>query len=348
MRIVIFGTGEILNRFINEIINNEVIDIVAFIDNNSAKWGKDILGIPICNPAEIHKIAYDKIVIMSNTYMIEMKAQLLKYGVDESKITFWEELCQNIYTKNVIKSYGNLKRNTNSVLIITYYFNYNGGSLAAFYLAMAAKKLGYYVEIACMGGNDKLMEEVLAEGINISVCKRLPFIHEEEKKYIDTFDFVIVNTLFMIVSAIETANIKPMFWWLHESAVSTTVYRDTLFKYNQYIQNCDMNHINIVAVSDIAKENFNKYFPDCVKGKMVVGIPDTHSRTDKRKNEKIIFTIIGKIYNLKGYHILTEAVDKLKHEYDNFEIWVVGATRGGTYSQTIMNEIDTNKEIYKY
>lgn len=348
MRIIIFGTGEILKRFISEIINNEAIDIAAFIDNNSAKWGNEILGIPIYDPKAIHTIEYDKVVIMSNTYMIEMKRQLLEYGVNDSKITFWEELCQHIYTKNVIRSYGNLGRNKKSILIITYYFSYNGSSLAAFYLAMAAKKLGYYVEIACPKGSDKLIEEVLAEGINVSVCKRLPFILEEEKNYIDSFDFVVVNTLCMIVSAIETANIKPMFWWLHESVVGTTVYRDTLFKYNQYIQNCDMNHINILAVSDIAKGNFNKYFPDCVKGKMVVGIPDTYSRTGKRKKEKIIFTIIGKIYNLKGYHILTGAVDKLKHEYDNFEIWVVGATMGGAYSQSIMNEIDANKELYKY
>lgn len=348
LKIAIFGTGLLLKKRFDELINNNQIEIIAFLDNNSAKWGEKISGIPVIKPESINNCIFDKIIIMSNKYMEDMKEQLLGYGIPEEQISFWEELRGIINKGNIIHYCNTYTEKNKKLLIITTSLNYNGGSMAAVYLAMAAKKLGYYVEIACPEVEEKFKEEILKSDINVSICKTLPFIFEEERQYIEQFDFIVVNVFQMIVSALEINGQKPMFWWIHESGKKWSVYKDTIYKYKEYINNRCVGTINTVAVSQEAKDNFNSVFPDVIKRELVLGIPDVNHNIRKKCNDKIVFAIIGSICSLKGHHILIDAIEKLRSKFEKFEVWMIGKSIDGGFTREIMQYTEKNPKVVKY
>lgn len=121
-KIIIWGTGSRAERNYNiaekcGILNNS--EIIAFIDNNSKKWGTKIEGIPIINPFEILNTQYDYICIWS-TYKQEILKQMEEeLGVtsekqkDILKLYFLNSLkdkysfCEDTEIKDVLKNIEN-------------------------------------------------------------------------------------------------------------------------------------------------------------------------------------------------------------------------------------------------
>ena len=90
---LIFGTGSTGRRIYEEIKNST--QIVGFLDNDSAKWGVKIEGIPIIGNGEAVKdIEYDEIVVCSLPGMKAIQKQLLEMGIPANKIN-----CEHIYTQ---------------------------------------------------------------------------------------------------------------------------------------------------------------------------------------------------------------------------------------------------------
>lgn len=79
MNIVIFGTGLFYEKNKQ---NKDIVEknIIAFLDNNEKKIGKQVDGLPILHPKEICNLEYDEVIIMSS-YAYEIKNQLLELGV---------------------------------------------------------------------------------------------------------------------------------------------------------------------------------------------------------------------------------------------------------------------------
>ncbi len=83
MRILCFGAGYFGNEFLKEYLPKGKAygdEIVAFIDNNEERWGKEFEGYPIISPNEIKATEFDFIVITVLTYENEIKNQLLTMG----------------------------------------------------------------------------------------------------------------------------------------------------------------------------------------------------------------------------------------------------------------------------
>lgn len=87
-KIVIFGTGA-AGRAIYRAIKDD-FNVVAFIDNSTAKQGSKFDGVDICSVENLVNLDYDS-VYLGGIWADEMEAQLRTLGIDESCITVLEE-----------------------------------------------------------------------------------------------------------------------------------------------------------------------------------------------------------------------------------------------------------------
>ncbi|SHI41690.1 DltD C-terminal region [Clostridium cavendishii DSM 21758] len=81
--ILVFGTGRSKDFFCSGLKEN--INILAYVDNDRAKWGEIVDGKIVINPKEIDKYDYDYIVIASQYNEIILN-QLIDMGVKEKTI----------------------------------------------------------------------------------------------------------------------------------------------------------------------------------------------------------------------------------------------------------------------
>lgn len=83
--IIVFGIGNIFRAF-EKCYSRKDYKIIALVDNDSRLWGgKSEFGIEVIGPKDILGIDYDKIII-TTAHAYEIEAQLLKMGIEKSKI----------------------------------------------------------------------------------------------------------------------------------------------------------------------------------------------------------------------------------------------------------------------
>ncbi len=84
-RVLIFGVGSTGRRIYSEV--KGTVQVVGFLDNDKAKWGCDIDGVPILGNAGAHgKAAFDEVIVASLTGYDIMQEQLVEAGVPAAKI----------------------------------------------------------------------------------------------------------------------------------------------------------------------------------------------------------------------------------------------------------------------
>ena len=86
-KVLFFGDGSTGQK--NYGLFKDSYDIVAFMDNDSNKWGKNIEGVPIMSPEKCLStiMDYDKIFITSAVDVIAITNQLLRMNIPQSKIS---------------------------------------------------------------------------------------------------------------------------------------------------------------------------------------------------------------------------------------------------------------------
>jgi len=93
-KILLYGAGEVAEIILGVIkFGSSVdLDIIAVVDDDLEKRGKEILGYPIISAVDIKKYEHDGIFISSYTYEDIIKQQLIKKGYEKEKIlTFFTE-----------------------------------------------------------------------------------------------------------------------------------------------------------------------------------------------------------------------------------------------------------------
>lgn len=146
MRALLFGTGEYAKKILP--LAEQDYEIIGFLDNDSTKWTSCFCTKPVYNPSDIHKITFDKIIIASIGYAMEMFYQLLQIGIREHDIVI-----EYISKKKYIYLYdlfgmqfdinGNMKRVD---IAVKYYaidsFMHLRQDGIEFYIDMQKKRLG--------------------------------------------------------------------------------------------------------------------------------------------------------------------------------------------------------------
>lgn len=335
MKVIVFGIGGYYREQKETLASFHDIEIVAFTDNNALLWNKEVDGIIVIPPDFIQTFEYDNILIMS-LYVSQIYVQLLALGIEENRIIIWDRFCMESQ-QGKIKIYGaekNKETAKQKVLLISQKLHYDGGTWAAVYAARALIKDGIYVRLAVPGGNEKLIHEVTEKGIGVAVCPTLPYIFDADKKWIQQFDVVIVNLFTMLESAYEIHKFCPILWWIHEAAL---IYEPFMMKYypaSEYVRK--MSEMNIYAVSNIAKQNFNSKVNNLVKKTLAIGIPDESGFPEEKfkEDKKTVFAIIGTVHILKAQDIFVKAALKTGN-LENAEFWIIGRMSNNQYCQRI-------------
>lgn len=356
MRIIVFGIGNYYKEKKEKLKNIPDIKIVAYSDNNTQFWNRKVENIEIIPPSSICQKTYDKVLIMS-TYISEIYVQLTGMHIDSKKIITWEELWSEsvqgqleIYAPDPGK-----KTVGGDVLIISTALNYNGGSLAAVYAAMALKSRGLSVMLASPEGNQNFIRETVNSGIKVMICPALPYIYAKQVEIIRKFDAVMVNVFQMIKCVQEIRKIRPVLWWIHEPS---TMYAPVILRYPECMDRRKLEDVNIFAVSKKAQKNFNSVFPGKIKKILPYGIPDMSAQVPlkRKQDKKLVFAVIGAISRLKSQDVFLRAILEMKNT-GQAEFWIIGAApdpeyykeikymAGNTDSIKLIGEL-TRKEIY--
>lgn len=322
MEIIIFGTGVWYRRY--RTILSEKTKIVALVDNDSNKWGEMLDGHLIQSPETIKFYKYNKILILCRDSN-PIRDQLMNYGIPAQNI--WDiQKYKESEMQNYVTFYGKKKVSAKkNILIISPDLNYSGGTMAAIYATEALTDLGYNVVLAAPGVDSNLFEELMKKKITVAIAPALPCIKisNEENSWILGYDIVIVNGFQMIQCACEISRQKPVVWWIHEPSELYCPYINLFNKYANFEQ---LKKINIYAVSTVAKDNFNTYFPNRITNILPYGIPDQMNQNLKKNiKEKLVFAIIGGVVPLKAQDIFVKAINLLEEtEIKKAEFLIIG------------------------
>ncbi|WP_186423841.1 glycosyltransferase family 4 protein [Lacrimispora celerecrescens] len=347
MRIIVFGTGAFfINR--KDILSKE--EIIVFIDNDKNKWNKKIDNIPVVSPDRIKEFSYDKLIVMSRKKE-EIKSQLMSdFGIDETLILDFEKYCEcsakNKELCEVVMHYKKnhfyFSKNKTKILIITYALNYNGGSLAAFYAALALKEKGFDTVIVAGKANKCLVNEITNKGVAVFIQDLIDYCTWEQISWIEQFDYIIVNTLQLGRIIKELIYRKSVMWWIHESRVEYE-YLD-----KGIIESTDNMNIETYVVSDVALRTFFQYFNKINANILHYGIPDkAFGITQFNISGKTVFAVIGGFAFIKAQDIYLKAITQLtQEERDKSEFWLIGACPPeNQYGISVMKQAETIPEV---
>lgn len=343
-KLVLFGIGQRYKDIREKYASFfQKLNVIAYLDNNEQLWGNCLDGVPVMSPLSVQTLTYDKIVLMT-AYVKDIKEQLAGLGVSSARIVSWDEFyCADKH--GVFLEYGekftphNQKR---KLLLISIKLEYNGGTFAAVYAAAALMMQGYDVTVAASEGNSEFIQEAVKNHIRIVIIPSFPFLQEEEKAWIGQFDLVIVNVFQMIRCACSVSQYKPVIWWIHEPGDGyTDYYSVTRDNYPEYDNAAAMRKINIVAVSSVAKKNFNDYYRDRIKEILPFGIPDKCCHKRKVIHEKTVFAIVGSVIPVKAQMIFMDAALMLNEDIEgNVEFWIIGNRGNSSYEEEVLKKAE--------
>ncbi|MDR1320088.1 MAG: hypothetical protein LBK56_01505 [Gracilibacteraceae bacterium] len=78
-KIAIFGLGGLFRYYWEDtdIFSHDRFDIIVFSDNDASRWGERFHGIPVVKPEGLRDFSFDKIVVFSERYFMEIFRQLV-------------------------------------------------------------------------------------------------------------------------------------------------------------------------------------------------------------------------------------------------------------------------------
>lgn len=341
MEILIFGTGKLYQKYKAVISKDD--SVIALLDNNQELWGKKIDGKTVCRPADVSKLHYEKIVLMSN-YACEMRKQLMELGCKKDTIIHYTEYidAQTIGEMNVFLSENVTRSSKGKCLVISTTLGYNGGSLAAVYAACAMKESGFQPVIAAPEGNPLFINEMRRKGISFIIYKNLSHAKQNELGWMQDFRHIVVNTLQMSCCAIEIAKNRRVILWLHEALNFYDVMRYWEDKIKEGIIS---QNLKIYAVSPIARDNFIKNYSLKEINLLPYGIPKEQINIKRHKSERIIFAIAGYISKQKGQDIFLDAADIINQREAAVDFWIVGKKPENNFGRLIENRVKKLRNV---
>lgn len=313
MRIIIFGTGKIYERYKNELSK---LPIVAFLDNDPNKYGTTLDGVIIEAPSKISQYNYDYIFIMSVHYK-EMRDQLLELGVSNSCIIDFENkgFLEDIYE---IKYYLKKRRQNHrkNILLCSHDLYLTGAPLVLYYAALLLKD---YYNISVFSKFDgPLKYDFLKLNISVVICNDISSENLVVYNYFDEFDLLLANTLVFSANINDMAALgKPVLWWLHEDK---NVYESLDISVMNYKLK---ENIYPYSVSSPVDSAFYQYYDTEIK-RMRYGIPHENIKFRSREKGALIFAIIGSVGKRKAQDTFVEAIKMLSLNNMNAEFWIIG------------------------
>ena len=348
MKIVIFGLGKFFENRKSKIPGE--LEVVCYLDNNHSLQGTLLDEIPVYAPEQIVEIEYDQIILMS-AKAYEMREQLLNLGAAEEKIVLWNDFYGK-YFQEQVKVYmlpGCPMQDKRSIMIVHPGLNYDGATMVIVYALQALMEKGHSVILVAADGNPVFIHEMTKLKVPIVIAPGILTVsyHElKENEQLKKFDMVLVNSNPMMRFASEISRIKPTVWWVHTPKY---MQNRNVKEMPQYVQTDKLSHIHICAVSKVAADGLNYYVPNIVKDIIPYGIPDkaqSKQYKDGTGKKRLVFAIIGAIWELKGQYLFVQALQRLAPQYeDQYEAWIIGRPIETEYYEKFLSESQKIKNV---
>ena len=315
MKICIFGTGKIYNRYKDRLKSN--VEIVCLIDNNKDKIGTYIDGIRVVSPNMLKNLEYDYICILS-VYEEDMRKQLRDLGVNPGVIILWER-CELFFKRDKYDTYFMPENSGNkNLLIFSHALTSTGAQNMQLTMVELLEKKSFNIRVVSKY-DGPLREKLLSIGASVIL---MDDYCAENPKFIELIkwsDLVIINTMWLyyviqeidklvIHNVVKDINVK---WWIHEYGSIHNIEN------KEFERLISLPYIYVYVVSDWLKRKLQKH---CVVSDgitdFIFGIRDYYKlEKTKINNEIMTFAIIGYICELKGQDIFIDMVKKLPAEY---------------------------------
>ncbi len=326
MKIIIFGIGKRYQQLKDKLRKD--IEVVAFLDNDSMKWGNTIDGVSVICPEEIIHYKYDFVFLMS-IYQKEMREQLIQIGVSVSKIIGNDQI-ERVCVSDSAKYFGNFSETIGSekVLIYSHALNSTGAQNVLYLAARVLQKNGYHLAVISKT-DGVLREKFVSIGIPVIIMGNPHKDNDDFRRLIRWADKIIVNTVWLYYAVEELlAMEKRVIWWIHE-----TVGFELLGEsFVEDIRRLDL--LSTYTVSPLVKRRMmQKFGKNLNLGELPYGLPRYENVSKGIVNRrKKIFAIIGGMGWIKGQDIFIQAVENLQDIYkEKAEFWIVG---GGKLEDT--------------
>lgn len=325
MKIILFGSGDYYNKYKGWFNKS---DILGILDNNQQKQGTVIDGIRVYAPREGVRLSYDKICILS-VYYETIRAQLMNLGVSEKDIVSCMELYKYpemakerqdcfIFDKNGARV-SCINNKAKDILMMSHDLDFNGATLAFYYIACILVKNGYQVWLATW--TDGVVRQLLEkQGIGVIVDPNLQIEISRNINWMAEFCYVLCNTLLYSTLLSDRKESVRFIWWLHEPEL---FYQSIDKELTKRIRS---DNLKAYAVGPVALTAFHNMFPFIDVRELLYGIPDVSEEYEQgSKNEKIEFVTIGNVQEYKGQDILIDSVGIIGREYrEKIHVRIIG------------------------
>lgn len=324
MRALLFGTGEYYHRY-KWCFSR--VEIVALLDNDVRKQGTRLDDLPIMAPSAALGEPYDGIYLLS-IHAAAMRRQLLDLGVSPAKIFDCDEIYDSLqgflpkFTLSADHSPRQRQGNALRIAVLAQDMEFYGATVV---LCQAVQILAQYWEVTVVAMRDgPLRESFLQAGAKVAVDPLLLIAPLDEIPWVPQYDLLFINTN-LFYGLFRRNHLRlPMIWWLHEPEM---LYQG---KFCEKIAGKYSDNIHVYAVGTLAAEPFQKRCPQWpMAGMLRFGVEDFFLHHSRRRNEKMIFAVVGTIDPIKGQDVFIEAIMQLPDEMRaQCEFWLIGGTAG--------------------
>ncbi|GEM_PF-1135173 len=307
MKILVFGTGGIYQRFKHFF---EQMEVIGLIDNDPDKWGTHIDGYNVVSPRDIRKINFDYIFLAS-VYYESMRKQLLELGIEENKIIdckhkgFMKNMSQSEQYMFPVCQTGTKCRKR--ILMFSHMLNLSGAPVVFCRLAKVLKSQGYDITVIAEKNSKvshhTLLYQLLQEQISVIMVSCYDFFDIEEAA--GKYDLFWVSTVLLgdVVTRLLTLD-KKVYWWLHETD-------DIYVNYSGTLVFPKSNNLYVLTGGWMAAESFKRYSGQDIYQNLMYGIWDLKgSQNRERSGDVIKFGIIASYSKRKGHDVLINVIKK--------------------------------------
>ncbi len=334
MRILIFGTGKVYERYKGK-LRDDII-IVGFLDNDKGKQGKYFEGKKIYSPQEAVGLEYDFIFLMS-IHRAAMREQLVEMGINDDKI-YDLNRPWTVFQHDEIVTYGDINEiSGNLIAIFSHALTSTGAQNVLFQATVLMKKNNYNI-VVISREDGVLREKFIAQGITVVVCEDI-ITEDKTLALIKSKACMIwVNTVWLydIADYFSGTGLKTI-WWIHESARKSDISK-RIFR-----RIASQSSIRIMSVSPVVDENIWQIYGEDIKvNRLFYGLKDYNLYENKvSEKNKIVMACIGGISRIKGQDLLINAIDHLP-EYikEKSRFLIIGAGTLGNDSLKIVDQND--------
>lgn len=314
MRVLLFGTGDYYRRY-RHWFDSPTFEVLALLDNEVSRQGKQLNGCEIVSPAKAQNYLYDRIYIL--TVAIDaIRNQLVELGVPQEKIySFYDmqaDFGRIFHSAEIIRCHTTeathiRKTGKKRIALVANSLNLNGADLALYYAATVLQKTYEVTILSPMDG--ALRKSVEDARLELWIDPNLQIAALRDMSWQKDYDLIFVNTIHFYRCLSKRDVSVPVLWWLHDGAIC---YKGIAL---EELRAIDAENFHIYGASPLAVQEMQARRHDVSVGTLLFGVSEEgrlrEVRAKERGRKKLSLCVVGGVQYHKGQDLLLQAVTLL-------------------------------------